>query len=798
MGSSDHYRTLSPGAGRSHMVDPMRASTGMVQLGSSQDPYETARRYDYDEYPSDVGYGSAYRHRPSRSSMLEARPVASQTYRDPNQATKKRTEYSVQPSRHRSNTTSAADYETPLRLAVPSSSHPRHSQVMSASPQRSASPLPYDSAHYLASTSQSGGRHRRMYSTDYASDTGRLDPRDSKARVGHGAHRVHPAPGRRRYPPYTGLKKGDDIDDYDAYSYTTPREQFDRDYPVRPRHPRGGYTKDRPLSMTGMEDHLQWPSRKEPRSHGPPPTSRGLDKLDQRDGGPRGLVHDADNVREMHKPKGDHHDRALVVVPHDSDFGYSSRHDDYSDGRRRHRPRRPHHDREFDRAHEDDRHSKPHDMKKALPGLGTAALGAGYSDLSDYDHRPARRSHRRLRDDEHYKDPRLSSRGLTDDVPSPEKSKQLYLESGDSHRRRRSRKPSRRAAESDSDALTSDEDLRNYRREPAALDKGDPDSGGHGLPPRSHRRPHNPEHDNDPAHSSPRGPTDGGPPSPDQNKQLYLEPGDTRRPRRRSRRRVESDLDAYSSDEDLRNYRGEAPATTRRRHSSTDTSSKDRSRSRSRRHRSSRPQRLLEDDRRRRESRHSPRDDRTGDGRRPVTVEPPASKEPEAAPKGILKAPRESFPEEPNPVREGVAPLNKKGIPPGARWTKVDRRLVNPAALEAGNERFEERSEYVIVLRVLSKEEIQAYAVKTQEIRDARHKEYLHDKRRRRDESRRHGRHDDFSSDDEDEDDGAPRQIEAPPTPAPESENLALPSRPRAPSNSPDDERPILNAPAQG
>lgn len=60
---------------------------------------------------------------------------------------------------------------------------------------------------------------------------------------------------------------------------------------------------------------------------------------------------------------------------------------------------------------------------------------------------------------------------------------------------------------------------------------------------------------------------------------------------------------------------------------------------------------------------------------------------------------------------------HKKGIPPGARWTKVDRRLVNPEALKACNERFEERSDYVIVLRVLSKEEIQAYALVTQEIR---------------------------------------------------------------------------------
>jgi hypothetical protein len=95
-------------------------------------------------------------------------------------------------------------------------------------------------------------------------------------------------------------------------------------------------------------------------------------------------------------------------------------------------------------------------------------------------------------------------------------------------------------------------------------------------------------------------------------------------------------------------------------------------------------------------------------------------KEQDAPPKGILKPPRDKFPEEPNPVREGVAPLkdaHKKGIPPEARWTKIDRRLVNPAALEAGNERYEERPDYVIVLRVLTKEEIQGYAVKTQEIR---------------------------------------------------------------------------------
>lgn len=90
------------------------------------------------------------------------------------------------------------------------------------------------------------------------------------------------------------------------------------------------------------------------------------------------------------------------------------------------------------------------------------------------------------------------------------------------------------------------------------------------------------------------------------------------------------------------------------------------------------------------------------------------------APKGILRKPKEKFPEDPNPIREGVAPLKdatKKGVPPGARWTKIDRRLVNPEALEDAKERFEEREDSVIVLRVLTKEEIQKFAERTREIR---------------------------------------------------------------------------------
>ena len=103
-------------------------------------------------------------------------------------------------------------------------------------------------------------------------------------------------------------------------------------------------------------------------------------------------------------------------------------------------------------------------------------------------------------------------------------------------------------------------------------------------------------------------------------------------------------------------------------------------------------------------------------------VSPPREKVDAKPPlKGILKPPKESFPEDPNPIREGVAPhkddKTKKDAPPGARWTKIRRDIVNPEALAAGKERFEVRDKFVIVLRVLNKEEIEQYAYATQLIR---------------------------------------------------------------------------------
>lgn len=100
---------------------------------------------------------------------------------------------------------------------------------------------------------------------------------------------------------------------------------------------------------------------------------------------------------------------------------------------------------------------------------------------------------------------------------------------------------------------------------------------------------------------------------------------------------------------------------------------------------------------------------------------PPSPLKPDSHLKSILKPPRASFPEDAIPIREGTAPRDdtkmRPGVPHDANWTKIDRRLVSPEALDTGDEPYEVRPDYVIVLRVLSKEEIQMYAAKTEEIR---------------------------------------------------------------------------------
>ena len=116
-------------------------------------------------------------------------------------------------------------------------------------------------------------------------------------------------------------------------------------------------------------------------------------------------------------------------------------------------------------------------------------------------------------------------------------------------------------------------------------------------------------------------------------------------------------------------------------------------------------------------------DDRVEHQPRVVTPSNDEKPAPPPAPKSILRKPRDKFPEHPDDVREGVAPhreMPKKDVPANARWTKINRKLVNPESLEQDGIRFNEYVDHVIVLKAMDLEEIEKYARKTAEIREKR------------------------------------------------------------------------------
>ena len=63
--------------------------------------------------------------------------------------------------------------------------------------------------------------------------------------------------------------------------------------------------------------------------------------------------------------------------------------------------------------------------------------------------------------------------------------------------------------------------------------------------------------------------------------------------------------------------------------------------------------------------------------------------------------------------------LVKSKLHPDARWTKISKTLVDPRVLDDGDERYEEKTHDILVSRVLTKEEIDHYTSKTQEIKKA-------------------------------------------------------------------------------
>jgi hypothetical protein len=673
--TTPRVRGLSPPARR--YVDP-RVNSGPV--------FSTAFDTRYAQQPSN-SIDTLNSYRPGAERLVDAQPISRRKYAVPGgHSAQSKTEYAV---RARNNSRVDDDARTPLRLLVAPTSPARSRPVVENGPrEQPRSPLPRqyyppgEVDRYILPAVSNPRRHQHQDEASPA-DSAYLTPgaRDLQERS---RYRVS---GGRVYPASGALVRYDDEDDY---SYTTPREQFDRDYP--PPEPRPRYdsyvSQKRPISTSNFDgwQGISQPMSQPMRETGPPPAVRQFDKIGK--GDPRYSTgqsgNHSDTERDIDRPRRRHSLRAPVSLhqnreemylvpreeypirgasryqpkPYDDEPGYSSDRENY-------RPS-SHYERHNQRPKFQE---ESHDRSARTHGVAAAGLGgltvAGLTSAIVKKHRD--------KDDDSDRDEIRDGK----DRYTRERDHQL----GDTsiERERAGERPRDRAAE-----LRDDGALREHRRENGRKERSDSDSidDGHADGQR-HRRKH-------------------------------------RRPRRESRPQ-ELELDSTSDDGNVLEMSAEVDK------------SKDRAKRES----------ALEDvdgprhDRRLSRTNHRTPPESAGDSRNAMAgiegdgleertarlqlVEPPKEKENEPKPKGILKPARQvPFPEDPNPTREGVAPLKdagKKGIPPGARWTKINRMLVNPAALEAAHERYEERDDYVIVLRVLSRDEIQKYADKTKEIR---------------------------------------------------------------------------------
>lgn len=623
----------------------------------------------------------------------------------------------------------AAAGRRPLGI-VPVSSPNRYHPVISSATEKPSSPFkprPRDEEpHYSlpASSALSRREHHRTYSADNTAEHGRYlsDGRDRHERAGYRSSGVS---GRRQgynlNMPLVRQPKDDDDGD-PGYEYTDRKEQMYRDTAPRPRQRRTSDSgrRERPLSMTGLED---CPSRilQGSRDNRPPVTTRGFDKLD-RSGSlrheyriprePDPLPHRVplSDTEDLRRHRSSRSSRAPVSLHQERDAppvddGYSSYREDRKDPRDRH----GHGSRRtgsLDRGPEDHGlgvHISSEDDKHRVPNgrLGRHHEPDSRKDRGDLDNRDRhhRTHHRHDRDQDEDRDRRTHDEHRKDKQEKGKAGEDLALG----------------AAGLGAAALVAEgvRERSHRRKDSTDLDPRPP------LPDRTRNRGDD---------------RLGLVPDPDDSSGRNGEHSDEERQegrRRRQRKREQQEEEARLEDRARgRNEELAPPADAARR----DSGSYERDsryvpavvpgrneprKSHRRHHDLTHDEESYSDD----SSGNERRNDHNRKPSQVRVVSPPKEEKPDIKPKGILRPPREKFPEDPAPVREGVAPLKdagKKGIPPGARWTKIDRKLVNPEALEQGNERFEERADYVIVLRVLAKEEIEAYAKRTQEIRGER------------------------------------------------------------------------------
>ena len=669
-------RPSSPGSRR--LVNPMRSSTGSVGYSSAYDDYYPPSRHNRDFGPSPRSSGD----------RIAAPRILTKSYDEDNSAPGKlRNDYIARPRR----STLESDplgIRKPLTVVPPSSPN-RVGPVVTSALERGpghhakASRSGTDEDYYILPAA-SGPRHdhRRVVSANTGAP-GRLTAgnKEARDRMDRGGYRVPTSGGGRQGSTNKGRHQ--DPDSYDGYSYTDPREQMYRDTAPRPRPRRDSLNdgrRERPLSMTGLDDYLP---RLPPgvRETGPPPSTRGFDRI------PR-----SDNLRQG--------SRAVVEEPRSRDYVPQRSEDPYDIPKRRTSTRKPVslHQRQLDDGYESyqDAHNDPYERHRQLP------IYDDYGDRRDVSERGASKSYGVWDDADTYDrdgartKPRRDHGHRRQDHRDEEPTDRDYRDKG-SRRLPGVEGSAPVAAGVAADLYGNVLESRDKRHEKRERDLREPSLANEDSRDRDRHKKQPTNHEGQDGDTS----------------------GEERRERRRMRRR---EKEALNREREERDPRDEAPRERDRyEHDDDDRDSEVEEQS----HRDRYHQ---QEHSRERVPRDGSEGDRAGEvkeiqPRSAGVVSPPREKEPEQPVKGILRPPREKFPDFPAPVREGVAPLKdagKKGIPVNARWTKIDRKLVNPEALEEGNERFEERTDYVIVLRVLTKEEIQDYAARTKEIRGKR------------------------------------------------------------------------------
>lgn len=591
-------------------------------------------------------------------------------------------------------------------------------------------------ASYIIPAASASGRNHHRHSSLTTGDRLRARSRDPR-------ERTYPGGSSRTTALHSARENERDYN----YEYTGPTKEFLRDGPPaplpRPRERKETYNtgRERPASMI-VPDRAEPEYRRHAREPGPPPSTRGFDGVGRAESlrQPRRARDDDSDRRERH-PRG-----SLRDEPRD-DRGYTelrrslprNSEDDYvpypEDTSRHHRTRKP--------TLEDERGEGRQRSRK--PTLEDERIDSRADPKSrDYDEQYARGAEdrrRRHHDDrestrEHDRreEPR-DKRDREDDISN----KGGLLAGGAT------------AAVAAGAAGLAAESARRHRQ------KDSEDKDGLGRSIKDPRATHlDPGYDRESESTSLSGETrlSGGPEDEDREERHHRrrrererEEREYREARDQDRRQKEGTLESTSlegasgpqnlprdlatpamippSDAEVAGLREQ---TSYERRPDTDPSPREHRRRRPRRHHS----RTRDEDSY--SSRTSSSSEDSDDGHGHISREPPRvvtpSNEmanakpslPPPPPKGILKKAKDKFPEPPNPVREGVAPLDaaKKGIPPEARWTRINRRLVNPEALEQEGVRFEEYPDYVIVLKVLNQEEISKYAQKTHEIREKR------------------------------------------------------------------------------